>query len=99
MWLNYNFCLSKTRPMSNFFFFSNVAVSRCPIRCTRVPFMQIVIHQTEEKVITNEGIRENTWEVVVGGLSKWCSCYLWESSRVLSGHREASRLLFQLTVL
>lgn len=37
------------------------------IRSTRVPFMQIVIHQTEEQVITNKGIQENTWEVVVGG--------------------------------
>lgn len=68
------------------------------IRSTRVPFIQIVIHQTEEQVLTNKGIQENTWEVV-GGLSKWCWCYLWESSRVPSGHREASLSLFQLTDL
>lgn len=31
---------------------------------------EIVIHQTEEQVITNEGIQENTWEVKgrAGGL-------------------------------
>lgn len=105
MWLIYNFCLSKTRLMSIFYFFSP-QLPPCPggeaarplIRSTRVPFIQIVIHQTEEQVLTNKGIQENTWEVV-GGLSKWCWCYLWESSRVPSGHREASLSLFQLTDL
>lgn len=67
--LNYNFCLSKTRVMS-FFFFSNIAVSWSRGRSadkehTCSIYAEIVIHQTEEQVITNEGIQENTWEVVV----------------------------------
>lgn len=57
------------------FFFSNIAVSWSRGRSadkehTCSIYAEIVIHQTKEQVITNEGIQENTWGevvVVVGG--------------------------------
>lgn len=73
------------------------------IRSTRVLFMQRLSSiKLRNKFIQMKEFKKTHgrwWGGGGGLLLKWCSCYLRESSRVPSGLREASLLLFHLTDL